>query len=326
MFLEALDKILTDHATGAAIRSLEAGEPQEALWQAVVQAGFGDLLCSEEQGGAELSPQEFFPLLECLGRHGVPLPIGQTIVAKGLLPDLEGLPEGSMVTLATQTLRANDSSLRCLSVPSGQLASHVLASDGQALVLLDCAQALREPVGDRRSLTANLTWLDAQPLLKREAGGQALVASAAALTAALISGGMQRAFEMALTHCNARVQFGKSIGKFQAVQQQISVMAEHVLAGTIAAESAFQYTGTAPQLLTAAVAKSRTSEAAALVVATAHAVHGAMGMTDEFELSLVTRRLHEWRLQYGSEGVWNAFIGEQLLSGNLPVADFVRTV
>jgi alkylation response protein AidB-like acyl-CoA dehydrogenase len=129
-----------------------------------------------------------------------------------------------------------------------------------------------------------------------------------------------------LTHCNARVQFGKSIGKFQAVQQQISVMAEHVLAGTIAAESAFQYTGTAPQLLTAAVAKSRTSEAAALVVATAHAVHGAMGMTDEFELSLVTRRLHEWRLQYGSEGVWNAFIGEQLLSGNLPVADFVRTV
>jgi alkylation response protein AidB-like acyl-CoA dehydrogenase len=101
-------------------------------------------------------------------------------------------------------------------------------------------------------------------------------------------------------------------------------MAEHVLAGSIAAESAFRYTGPAPALLAAAVAKSRASEAAAQVVATAHAVHGAMGMTDEFELSLVTRRLHEWRLQYGSEGVWNALIGEQLLGGELPVVDFVR--
>jgi acyl-CoA dehydrogenase len=62
------------------------------------------------------------------------------------------------------------------------------------------------------------------------------------------------------------------------------------------------------------------------VAATAHAVHGAMGMTDEFELSIVTRRLHEWRMQYGAEAFWNPFIGAAVLDGDLALADFVRTI
>jgi acyl-CoA dehydrogenase len=39
--------------------------------------------------------------------------------------------------------------------------------------------------------------------------------------AAQLSGAMQRCFDMALDQCNTRVQFGKSIGKFQALQQQL---------------------------------------------------------------------------------------------------------
>ena len=175
MFLEALDKILTDHAGSAAIRSLEAGELQHGVWQAVWQAGFADLLRSEAQGGAGLAAREVFPLLECLGRHAVPLPIGHTIVARGLLPELGGLPEGALVTLATQAQRAADGSLLCLSVPGGQVASHVLASDGQALMLMDCAQALREPVGDPRSLVAHLQWSGARPVFEQDAGGRALL-------------------------------------------------------------------------------------------------------------------------------------------------------
>ena len=157
-------------------------------------------------------------------------------------------------------------------------------------------------------------------------GGNDLRALCAAMAASLRSGAMQRSLEMALDHCNTRVQFGKSIGKFQAIQQQMSLMAEHVAAGAIAAESAFQSAGRAPTLLAAAIAKSRTSEAAGLVAATAHAVHGAIGMTDEYELGLLTRRLHQWRLDYGAEQHWNQIIGAQLLAGASGVVDFVRTV
>ncbi len=135
-----------------------------------------------------------------------------------------------------------------------------------------------------------------------------------------------RSFDMALEHCNTRVQLGRSIGKFQAIQQQLSLMAEHVAAGAIAAESAFQSAGSAPTLLAAAIAKSRTSEAAGLVAATTHAMHGAIGMTDEYDLGLLTCRLHEWRLDYGAEQHWNQTIGAQLLACASGVVDFVRTV
>jgi len=322
MFLEAFDALLADHGTSAAIRRLEAGEPGAGLWNAIAQAGFLDLMRSEEQGGAGLALAELFPLLECLGRYGVPLPIAQTIVARGLVPDL---PDG-MTTIATQCQRPATGGLRCLHVPAGMVAGHVLVCDGERVLLLDCTGAQREPVGDRRSLVAHLTWSEDAGVVVSDAAAGQLDAYAAALTSAMLSGAMQRAFEMALEQSNNRVQFGKSIGKFQAVQQQISLMAEHVLAASIAAEAAFRGHGSAPAPLAAAIAKSRTSEAAGLVAATAHALHGAIGMTDEFDLAIVTRRLHEWRMQYGAESVWNRRIGVEVLAGDKTLADFVRAV
>lgn len=323
MFLEAIDKLLADHATPAAIRRLESDASDGALWNAVAQAGFLDLLRSEEQGGAGLALGELFPLLECLGRYGVPLPIAQTIVARATVPDL---PDG-MASIATQCQRPDAGGLRCLHVPAGAVAAHVLVCDGERVLRLAAGAARREPVGDPRGLVAHLAWADdAAIVVARETGGRDLLAYAAALTSALLSGAMQRAFEMALVQCNNRVQFGKSIGKFQAIQQQVSVMAEHVLAASIAAESAFRGPGPAPAWLAAAVAKSRTSEAAGLVAATTHAVHGAIGMTDEFDLAILTRRLHAWRVQYGGEMLWNRYIGSEVLAGTQTLADFVRAV
>jgi acyl-CoA dehydrogenase len=322
MFLQALDKLLADHATGAAIRQLEAGASDSELWNAVAQAGFLDLARSEEQGGAGLALHELFALFECLGRYATPLPIAQTIVARARVPHL---PDG-MASIATQCQQPAGGGLRCLHVPAGMVAAQVLACDGERVLRLDCANAQREPVGDRRGLVAHLTWVDdAATVVVGETGGRELLAYAAALTSAMLSGAMQRCFEMALAQCNNRVQFGKPIGRFQAIQQQISLMAEHVLAASISAESAFRGQGPAPSLLAAAVAKSRTSEAAGLVAATAHAVHGAIGMTDEFDLAIVTRRMHEWRLQYGAELHWSRHIGAAVLSGDQTLADFVRT-
>jgi len=67
-----------------------------------------------------------------------------------------------------------------------------------------------------------------------------------------------------------------------------------------------------PDPLLAAVAKARTSEAAVKVAAIAHAVHGAIGITEEHDLQLYTRRMHEWRRAFGSESYWNRKIGEAL--------------
>jgi acyl-CoA dehydrogenase len=156
--------------------------------------------------------------------------------------------------------------------------------------------------------------------------GDDVRAFGAALYASMLSGALGQAFELTLQYGNDRTQFGKAIGKFQAVQHQLAVMAELVAAARMAAEAAFQVEGTAPALMAAALAKSRTSEAVTECAAVSHAVHGAIGVTQEYDLQLFTRRMHEWRLAHGSEQHWNAVIGQAVLDSGRSISDFVRAV
>ncbi|WP_262356918.1 acyl-CoA dehydrogenase family protein, partial [Bordetella pertussis] len=77
-------------------------------------------------------------------------------------------------------------------------------------------------------------------------------------------------------------------------------------------------------LLPAAIAKARASEAAALAANTAHAVHGAIGVTEEYDLQLYTRRLHGWRLAHGSEAYWHQVVGAALMGSGDGAVQFVR--
>ena len=88
-------------------------------------------------------------------------------------------------------------------------------------------------------------------------------------------------------YAGERSQFGRPIGKFQAVQQQLSVLAELATASRVGAELGCQLSANgATNVLAAAVAKARASEAAGTVVSIAHGVHAAMGITEEYDLQL----------------------------------------
>jgi alkylation response protein AidB-like acyl-CoA dehydrogenase len=132
----------------------------------------------------------------------------------------------------------------------------------------------------------------------------------ACLIAAQMAGAMQRVLEMTLQFANDRQQFGRPLGKFQAIQHQLAVMAEQVLAARMAA----QIGCSAPATMNAAIAKARASEAAVEVAALAHSIHGAMGFTTDHDLQLFTRRLHAWRLQAGSESYWHEVLGLEVLN------------
>ncbi|MEO6623723.1 MAG: acyl-CoA dehydrogenase family protein [Burkholderiaceae bacterium] len=325
MIEQALERILRDHCSGADVRRIEQGGSTAVLGRHLKDAGFLELLVAPGDGGAPFPLPESFAVFACLGRFGMPMPLAHSMAARALVDESARLPTG-MLTLASVLRREEDGSVVCPQAPCGGIADHVLACEGDALYLLSAQRASRQPVGDPRSLQATLHWPDESAMVPVGHRGGELLPFAAALTAAMLSGAMHRIMEMTLDYCNQRVQFGKALGKFQAIQQQLSVMAEHVLAAGIAAECAFRTTSTAPSLLAAAVAKSRTSEAAGLVAATAHAVHGAMGMTDECDLGLLTRRLHEWRIAYGAEHYWNTRIGEQMLGSADSVLDFALAV
>jgi alkylation response protein AidB-like acyl-CoA dehydrogenase len=81
-----------------------------------------------------------------------------------------------------------------------------------------------------------------------------------------------------------------------------------VIAARIAAEIVCA-AGFPASLFRVAVAKTVTSQAAVPIATIAHAVHGAIGISEEYDLQLFTRRLHEWRLADGSEAYWSRLLG-----------------
>lgn len=81
-----------------------------------------------------------------------------------------------------------------------------------------------------------------------------------------------------------------------------------------------------PDRLRVATAKARCSEAALVVSELAHAIHGAIGFTGEYDLQLFTRRLHAWRQTAGSEAYWYGVAGEALLHHQGMTLDIVRRI
>ncbi len=323
MFEAAIEAILRDHCTPQAVRDIEAGGSGRPLWNRIADAGFLDLLVPEADGGAALPLRELFPVLVQFGRHAMPVPAAQVIVVRALLPP--GTAPAGMLTLAPRLERRDAGTWVCPWVPFGAVADGVLAADAAGWVLFDAGEAQRRPSGIPGSALATLEW--PATAVVRQAGTdppEVLENVGAALHAALLAGALARVFEMSLQHCNDRVQFSRSLGKFQAVQHQLAVMAEQVAAAGMAAEAAFQGPGPWPSRLGSAIAKARTSEAAVCVAAAAHALHGAIGVTAEFDLQLFTRRLHEWRMAHGAETWWHRRIGEILLASDEPLVRLVR--
>jgi acyl-CoA dehydrogenase len=213
----------------------------------------------------------------------------------------------------------------CYGVPYANGASWVLVGLPGRSVLLSVAASERTNAAPRTS-AATLYWREeiASRAQAVDAPAADFLNLQACLLAAEMAGAMLKILRMTLQYANERAQFGRSIGKFQAIQHQISVMAENTALARTAARFGCSSHTHLPHADAAAIAKSLTSEAAVSIAAIAHAVHGAIGITEEYDLQLYTRRLHEWRRIAGSESYWNERIGAALIAGSAPVLDFVR--
>ena len=136
----------------------------------------------------------------------------------------------------------------------------------------------------------------------------------ALMRAAQMAGAMEAALDLATTYANDRVQFGRPIGKFQAIQQQLALLAEEAAAALVAVESAAISVAEGRQSaeFALAAAKIRAGEAAGTVAEIAHQVHGAIGFTEEHSLHYLTRRLWSWRDEFGDEAYWAGLLGRRI--------------
>jgi acyl-CoA dehydrogenase len=215
--------------------------------------------------------------------------------------------------------------LICRLTPYARTVDFALLTIDETQVLLSCADAQRTLLA-ANACAGELRWPNSVLNSARKFPAMSsLLHAQASILAAHISGALSRVFSMTLGYANERVQFGKPIGKFQVVQHQIAVMAEHTAMARMAARIGCDSATHLPDVRRAAIAKSVTSEAAASVAALGHALHGAIGMTEEYDLQLFTRRLHEWRLCAGTESYWNRELGAALVQArDHSMLDFVR--
>lgn len=324
MLGDSVTRLLADCCGAQRIRDIENGAPIDSLWRALNDSGFMDALTSETKGGAGLNLTDAFPIIYACGHYAVPVPMAHTMIARAILAAADSPLLAGPITIAPPAQRKGDS-LFCTRVPFGRVAEWVLVETETSRLLLPAKAAQSDPAGVHASQETDMTWrtipndvVHIDVLLDVRAIG-------ACLCAALAAGTMARVLEITTRYANERTQFGRAIGKFQVIQHQLSVMAEHTFASRMAAQMGCYSSSHLPSPDLAAVAKARTSEAAVIVASIGHAVHGAMGFTSEYELQLYTRRLHEWRSAYGSESYWTERIGTELLAAKGETAlEFIR--
>ncbi|WP_419897314.1 acyl-CoA dehydrogenase family protein [Roseomonas sp. USHLN139] len=313
LLAEAASELFSRHCPPALVRRLRQGGTDDGLWARIEEAGFLDALRPEAAGGAGLTPAEFLPVLLAAGRCALPLPLGETAIARALLG--EAAPPGAVL----------------IAMPGGApLQARIPAQRPAEWAILPGDAALL-PLADAREIEAaapferRLEWPEASI-------GQAVPAAdwlllGAWLEGAAMAGALEKLLESSIAHATVRRQFGRPVAGFQAVQQQLAVLTEEVLAARMAAQLGSLGGGDGPLGLDrarVAAAKTRIGLAAREAAGIAHAVHGAIGITEELDLHLATARLLQGRALFGSADYWSGWLGRAYLAA--APGDFAGTL
>jgi alkylation response protein AidB-like acyl-CoA dehydrogenase len=302
-------RLFGDHATPRVLEAAEAGEWPAALWRAADEAGYLDVLADGTGGMVEA-----VAILRAAGHHAAPIPLPETMLARWLCAACGTEPPAGPLSIA---LAEPDDPARYTPVPWGGIAEAVAVISASSLRLANRNRLCFEPgtslAGEPRDV---MTGIDGGrcALLPDAVSADLVRGVGALLRAAQMAGAMEAALDLATGYANDRVQFGRPIGRFQAIQQQLALLAEEAAAALVAVESAAisvaEGRGSAEFAL--AAAKIRAGEAAVVVAEIAHQVHGAIGFTEEHSLHRLTRRLWSWRDEFGDETYWSGLLGRRI--------------
>ncbi|WP_019873356.1 acyl-CoA dehydrogenase family protein [Sporichthya polymorpha] len=121
-----------------------------------------------------------------------------------------------------------------------------------------------------------------------------------------MSAALERLVEACVSHTRTRVQFGRPLDRFQAVQQLLAELGgEAAAAGALTRRALIATAAGEPDAVDlVACAKVRTGSAAGTGARIAHQLHGAVGISQEHSLHRYTTALWSWRDEHGGETAW----------------------
>jgi acyl-CoA dehydrogenase len=195
--------------------------------------------------------------------------------------------------------------------PAGLHGSFLALVDASRLEATDAFNLAGEPRG---SLV--LDQVPASGALLHAQQADELRARFALARAVQLAAALEQVLAWTVQYAGERQQFGRPLGKFQAIQMELAEMAGEVTAVTALTDAAVHSLerGAADVVLAAAAAKVRAGAAVEVVARLAHQVHGAIGFTQEYKLHHLTRRLWSWRDEAGSDLAWSRVLASGLLT------------
>ncbi|OBH48298.1 hypothetical protein A5687_01975 [Mycobacterium mantenii] len=327
---DAAAKLFAAHSRWQDVDQAETTGWAPQLWNALQQSGFSDVPIPERLGGAGGSVADAVQLLKVAGAHAAPVPLAEAGLVGGWLLACAGLtlPESVRTVLPpVTTLRLDGDRLfgTAPAVAWGHRAEHVIGLvDGVVVLAPGPAASSGGPAVSRGVNLAedsrDTVVFDGVPVT---AGAdapdavtdQALWERAALGRAALMAGAISAVAAMTLRYSGEREQFGRPIGRFQAVQAHLVTIHQQAALVASAIDGATEAVELGRGGFEIACAKMLADRAAQLVAAAAHQTHGAIAMTREYPLHYLTRRLWAWRDEAGGHHRWADRLGGALVAG-----------
>lgn len=283
-FRTAVDRLLRDSDPVKASRAWGAGDtgPGLGIWHRLAAIGLQGLAVPESSGGSGVHLVELCCGMERIGYHAAPGPYAESLAASVYLTGngdadkwLPRLAEGAVATFAVpgQSAGLPNADIAGLRIPEAEPAATIRSVDPTRTLSAPAA----EPAGD---------WRRARDV-------------AVMLTAAHLSGLGRAALDRTVAYAKQRVQFGRPIGEYQAVKHR----AADALVGLEFARLLPFAAAVAPDdefSAAASMALAACAEAAYQASRAALQLHGAIGYTDEYDLSVFIKRIRALYSAWGN--------------------------
>ena len=293
-----------------------SAERGRALLKKMLDDGWHRVGLAEELGGHGGDLRDAAEVTAALA--GTPSPLADTLIGAAELLTRAGLAlpdDAEIVVVAVPGAR----------VPWARWASHLLvpAADGDRtridLVRADGATITsgRNVADEPRDTVTIEQAIDSAPVASAHIDASLTdtllrIELTGALTRSVqIAAALARLVPLTTMHVSDRVQFGRPLLQFQAVQQSLAELAAEASAARAITDAALASAGTSRAPLTIAAAKARASLAAGTGARIAHQLHGAIGVSQEHTLHRYTRPLWSWRDEFGGETIWGGWIAER---------------
>lgn len=292
------------------------------LWKRLESLGLTRLTGDAERGGSGATWREAAQLLRAAAANAVALPLLEHDLLAGWLLREAGLPADDQIR--TACLLDDEGGARA--VPWAGVVARVVvgwrAGDEWRVadVPRDAIEVVpgRNVAGERRDMVR----VDTSALTSSRVGPDvaAMFVSRGALGRTVqLCGALETIVELCRGYTAERVQFGRKLAQFQAVQRLVAqVAAETWLAQAVtdAAVDAMAGDDRPAEAIkwAVAVAKSCAGHAAEVVVRNAHQIHGALGTTAEHALHRFTTPALAWRAEFGSLRHWDDYLLSRAMS------------